>query len=328
MDRFSSRTRGFDSPSWHTFFLFSRFFSFVFLTFCNGHSTGNVFRIISSIKENDFSFESGTINDFWGTISFLYRNWSHNLLLRKYSKKYSSLSGCWRKLRKEEEKVAGLEVEPAQPAAKLGDRRGRFSGTCPNLVSVVVLWGNSMPICHPLLAMGMPLASVIHHLFLLNLPEKHVPVLGLGRRTLLLVVRHRHAYRALYRFRELWGSAGGSSFHGENYLLFFFSRDIILDKLFSPLRINFIQTVFWISSSERVSDFFSFFFWSRTSTFRKLRWKKMYVVYCPAVFGHFFDPPGNHPRGTIFPDMCKINQSSVDLYCKPFGRLIDWLMIS
>ena len=25
------------------------------------------------------------------------------------------------------------------------------------------------------------------------------------------------------------------------------------------------------------------------------------VLYCPAVFGHFLDPPGNHPRGAIFP---------------------------
>ena len=25
------------------------------------------------------------------------------------------------------------------------------------------------------------------------------------------------------------------------------------------------------------------------------------LLYCPAVFGHFFDPPGNHPRGAIFP---------------------------
>ena len=25
------------------------------------------------------------------------------------------------------------------------------------------------------------------------------------------------------------------------------------------------------------------------------------LLYCPAVFGHFLDPPGNHPRGAIFP---------------------------
>ena len=25
------------------------------------------------------------------------------------------------------------------------------------------------------------------------------------------------------------------------------------------------------------------------------------VLYWPAVFGHFLDPPGNHPRGAIFP---------------------------
>ena len=25
------------------------------------------------------------------------------------------------------------------------------------------------------------------------------------------------------------------------------------------------------------------------------------ILYCPALFGHFLDPPGNHPRGAIFP---------------------------
>ena len=25
------------------------------------------------------------------------------------------------------------------------------------------------------------------------------------------------------------------------------------------------------------------------------------LLYCPAVFGHFLDPPGNHPCGAIFP---------------------------
>ena len=27
------------------------------------------------------------------------------------------------------------------------------------------------------------------------------------------------------------------------------------------------------------------------------------LLYCPAVFGHFLDPLGNHPRGAIFPTM-------------------------
>ena len=27
------------------------------------------------------------------------------------------------------------------------------------------------------------------------------------------------------------------------------------------------------------------------------------ILYCHAVFGHFLDPPGNHPRGAIFPTM-------------------------
>ena len=56
--------------------------------------------------------------------------------------------------------------------------------------------------------------------------------------------------------------------------------------------------------------------------------KTYQALYCPAVFGHFLDPPGNHPRGAIFPEICKINQSSVDFQCKPFGWLIDWLTIS
>ena len=52
------------------------------------------------------------------------------------------------------------------------------------------------------------------------------------------------------------------------------------------------------------------------------------LLCCPAVFGHFFDPPGNHPRGAFFPTVDQINQSSVDFYCKPFDWLIDWLTIS
>ena len=52
------------------------------------------------------------------------------------------------------------------------------------------------------------------------------------------------------------------------------------------------------------------------------------ILYCPAVFGHFLAPPGNHPRGAIFPTVDSINQSSLDFHCKPFDRLIDWLIIS
>ena len=56
------------------------------------------------------------------------------------------------------------------------------------------------------------------------------------------------------------------------------------------------------------------------------RTAKRRVLFCPAVFGHFLDPPGNHPRGAIFPSVDKISQSSVDLHCNPSGRLIDWLI--
>ena len=45
--------------------------------------------------------------------------------------------------------------------------------------------------------------------------------------------------------------------------------------------------------------------------------------YCPVMLSHFLDPPGNHPRRAIFPEMWKINQSSLDFHCKPFGWLID-----
>ena len=35
-----------------------------------------------------------------------------------------------------------------------------------------------------------------------------------------------------------------------------------------------------------------------------------------------------HTRRAIFPEMCKINQSSVDFHCKPFGWLIDWRWVN
>ena len=36
---------------------------------------------------------------------------------------------------------------------------------------------------------------------------------------------------------------------------------------------------------------------------------RLFTLYCPVMFNHFLDPPGNHPRRAIFPEMCKINQS-------------------
>ena len=78
------------------------------------------------------------------------------------------------------------------------------------------------------------------------------------------------------------------------------------------------------------------FFWQKRPRFvvgriwdvKKLCTTGHTLLYCPAVFGHFLDPPGNHPRGAIFPTVDWINQSSVDFHCKPFGWLIDWLTIS
>ena len=46
------------------------------------------------------------------------------------------------------------------------------------------------------------------------------------------------------------------------------------------------------------------------------------------MLSHFLDPPGNHPRGAIFPTMGWINQSSVDSHCKPLGWLIGWRQVN
>ena len=67
-----------------------------------------------------------------------------------------AVAESWEKRRK----VAGLEVEPACPTAKLENRRGPIWGACPNLASVVVLRRKYTPICNPLLAMGTPLAQL------------------------------------------------------------------------------------------------------------------------------------------------------------------------
>ena len=37
---------------------------------------------------------------------------------------------------------------------------------------------------------------------------------------------------------------------------------------------------------------------------------------------------GNYTRGAIIPEMCEINQSSVDFHYKPFDWLIDWFTAS
>ena len=31
------------------------------------------------------------------------------------------------------------------------------------------------------------------------------------------------------------------------------------------------------------------------------KWRELNILYCPAVFGYFLDPPGNPPRGAFFP---------------------------
>ena len=50
------------------------------------------------------------------------------------------------------------------------------------------------------------------------------------------------------------------------------------------------------------------------------------IYYC--FVPRCLDPPGNHPRGAIFPTVDPINQSSIDFHCKSIGWLIDWLTIS
>ena len=55
--------------------------------------------------------------------------------------------------------------------------------------------------------------------------------------------------------------------------------------------------------------------------------KKNQLMNYPVTLSHFLDPPGNHPRRAIFPEMCKINQSSVDFHCKPLWSLwLDWFI--
>ena len=40
---------------------------------------------------------------------------------------------------------------------------------------------------------------------------------------------------------------------------------------------------------------------------------------------NFLDLPRNHPRGAIFPKICKINQSNVDVHCKILTWLVYWI---
>ena len=45
------------------------------------------------------------------------------------------------------------------------------------------------------------------------------------------------------------------------------------------------------------------------------------------MWSHFLHSLGNYTRGTIFPEMCKINQSSVDFHCEPLLSLwLDWFI--
>ena len=57
------------------------------------------------------------------------------------------------------------------------------------------------------------------------------------------------------------------------------------------------------------------------------------ILYCPTVFNHFLDPPGNHPRGAIFPTVDEINQPTKNdnkfpqRWSKHFViDLFDWLI--
>ena len=52
------------------------------------------------------------------------------------------------------------------------------------------------------------------------------------------------------------------------------------------------------------------------------------VLYYPTMLSHFLHSLRNYTLRAIFPEMCKINQSSVDCHCKPFGWLIDWRQVN
>ena len=41
------------------------------------------------------------------------------------------------------------------------------------------------------------------------------------------------------------------------------------------------------------------------------------ILYHPVMLSHYLHSLGNYTRRAIFPEMCKINQSSVDYHCKP-----------
>ena len=44
------------------------------------------------------------------------------------------------------------------------------------------------------------------------------------------------------------------------------------------------------------------------------------VLFYPVMLSHFLHSLGNYTRRAIFPDMCKINQSSVDFHCEPYDH--------
>ena len=47
----------------------------------------------------------------------------------------------------------------------------------------------------------------------------------------------------------------------------------------------------------------------------------------PVMLSPFLHSLGNYTRRAIFPEMCKINQSSVDFHCKPLWSLwLDWFI--
>ena len=52
------------------------------------------------------------------------------------------------------------------------------------------------------------------------------------------------------------------------------------------------------------------------------------ILYYPVMLSHFLQSLGNYTRRAIFPEMCTINQSSVDFHCKSFGWLIDWRKVN
>ena len=76
---------------------------------------------------------------------------------------------------------------------------------------------------------------------------------------------------------------------------------------------------------ENANVSFVFFQWACSKDFIRGLWGPCRY---PVMLSHSLYALGNYTPRAIFPEMCKINQSSVDLYCKSFGQLVDWRKVN